>query len=59
MMRLISRYLECLVANDLSDDEDIKRQFRPSCGRANMLIRKFHRSSEQVSFSLALIAPGL
>ena len=45
-------YLGCIIVNDLSDDEDIKRQYRSLCGRANMLIRKFQRCSEQVRLVL-------
>ena len=54
LLKLVSQtcYLGCIIANDLSDDEDIKRQYRSLCGRANMLIRKFQRCSEQVRLVL-------
>ena len=54
LLKLVSQtcYLEFIIANDLSDDEDIKRQYRSLCGRANMLIRKFQRCSEQVRLVL-------
>ena len=45
-------YLGCIIANDLSNDEDIKHQYRSLCGKANMLIRKFQRCSEQVRLVL-------
>ena len=47
-----THYLEYIIANDLSDDEDIKRQYRSLCGIANMLIRNFQRCSEQVRLVL-------
>ena len=59
LLKLVSQtcYLGCIIANDLSDDEDIKRQYRSLCGRANMLIRKFQRCSENSGLSsLELIA---
>ena len=40
------------IAIDQSDDKDIKLQYRSICGRANMLIRKFQRCSEQVRLVL-------
>ena len=54
LLKLVSPtcYLGCIAANDLSDDEDIKRQYRSVCGRANMLIRKFQRFSEKVRLVL-------
>ena len=35
------KYLEHIIANDLSDDEDITRQTRQIYSRGNMLINKF------------------
>ena len=53
-VRLVSHtwYLGCVVVDDLSDDRDIKRQYRSLCGRANMLIRKFQRCSQEVKLVL-------
>ena len=45
-------YLGCVIKDDLSDDLDIKRQYRSQCGRANMLIRRFERCSQNVKLVL-------
>ena len=54
LLKLVSQtcYQGCNIANDLLDDEDIKRQYRSFCSRANMLITMFQRCSEQVRLIL-------
>ena len=45
-------YLGHIVTPSLSDDEDIGRQYRSLCSRANMLKRKFSYCSEDVKICL-------
>ncbi|XP_063630079.1 uncharacterized protein LOC134801443 [Cydia splendana] len=46
------KYLGHIVTDDLKDDEDIERERRALCVRANMLARRFARCSKAVKITL-------
>ena len=48
----VKKYLGCIIANNLSDDCDIKRQIRSVYARGNSLIKKFRHCSEEVKVKL-------
>ena len=46
------KYLGVIVTDDLSDDLDIQRQLKAIYSRGNMLIKKFHKCSDDVKLQL-------
>ena len=46
------RYLGHIIRDDLSDDDDVKRQYCKLYAQANMLSRKFHMCTDDVKIAL-------
>ena len=48
----VFKYLGHMISNDLSDDNDIKREIRNMFYRTNLLIRRFYNCSVRVKIML-------
>ena len=48
----LKKYLGCIISNDLTDNEDIKRQTRCTYTQGNVLIKKFRKCTIEVKTKL-------